>query len=68
MNDSYLLEQHVKKGRALRKAQKENRAYKGDPTKDPIKKAYLDEQYRRETDYDRLLVETEKIHPVPEES
>lgn len=67
MNDGYILEQLVKKGRALRKAQKDYYNYKADPRVDPIKKAHLQEAQRREQDFDRLLVQVDKVHPVPAE-
>lgn len=68
MNDGYLVEQLVKKGRKLRKAQKEYYSCKADPRTDPIKKAYLKEAQWREDEFDRLLAQVDKVHPVPEES
>ncbi len=65
MNAEYLLTQLVQKGRALRKAQKAYYGYQAD-WKDPIKKAHLAESKRREQDFDRILMEIDKVHQVPE--
>ena len=66
MNDGYLLEQLVKVTRAHLKALAEYGAYKA-PLSDPIKAAHLDEVRRRREDLKRLMVQIEKVHPVPTE-
>lgn len=65
MNDTYLLERLIIVSRALRKAQRQYYAYKGNLKEDPIKQAYYQEARRREEDLDMTLREIEKIHPVP---
>lgn len=57
MDAKYLLTQLFTKTVALRKAQRDYYAYKGDPKTDPIKKAYLQEAQRREQDVDKLIVQ-----------
>lgn len=56
MTDNYLLTELFKRTAAMRKAQKDYYAYKGDPRTDPLKKGYLQEAQRREQDVDRLMV------------
>lgn len=64
MNTDYLLTQLVTAGRAMRKAQKEYYARPGPVKADPIKKGLLQEAQRREQDFDKLLLQVEKIFPV----
>jgi hypothetical protein len=57
MDAKYLLTQLFTKTVAMRKAQRDYYAYKGDMRTDPIKKAYLQESQRREQDVDKLIVQ-----------
>jgi hypothetical protein len=63
MTDAYLLEQLVRIGRAMRKAQEDFRKAPGNPKEDKIKSAYLDERVRREIDFDTLLKSIDTIRP-----
>jgi len=67
MNAEYLLKQLVIAGRVMRKAQKEYYARPGPVKDDPIKKRLLQEAQRRGQDFDKLLLQVDKIFPVKAE-
>lgn len=63
MDYRFFLIQLFMKVAAMRKAQKDYYAYKGDPKTDPLKQAYLQEAQRREQDLDALMVKLPQLVP-----